>query len=558
MSWLRRRRRDQAGPVAAVTRTAIAATGTPARRRAIARPRTPGAEPIPGIWGDGELRPMSGRQLRRLHLPPHRATSDVLQVLYPWMADSGFGALGPLVGHNLLSGSAFCADPWEWYEHGLISNPNAIVFGEIGSRKSTLVKTMIARGHEFGRDAFVTDVKSEYSDLAAHLGVDPIYLGPGLPARLNPFDPGHERDAADDVAERQLAMLTALSTAVLDRPLSQAELSLCKIAIAEVTDATLQPTASTGANTTDTAAALLQPGRRPRVPLLPEVIDAMLHPTPRLVDALPVDRGELREKTADLIMGLQRLLDGDLRGMFDTHTNIDVGPDSRFIVVNLSKIMEMRRSALPLVRICATSWLHSALARHDGRRRYVIADEAWADLTLGTLRWYQSMRKLSRQYLASNWLVFHQPIDILSGEHEALALSLIADTGTVILYKQKPQQLPLCAQYFGLNETEQHLLRDLRPGVALWKIQDHRTALVQHIRSSAEARFTHTDPHTDSEAGPPAGPQPDQHNAAGTGPALNGSRADAPGASDAPGAPRVADVPDAANPSAPAAAQRNP
>ncbi|WP_431921519.1 hypothetical protein [Nonomuraea jabiensis] len=548
MSWWprgrRTRAREQAGPVAAVTRTAIAATGAPAGRRAIARPRIPGGEPISGIWGDGELRPMAGRQLRRLRLPSHRATSDVLQVLYPWMADSGFGALGPLVGTNLLSGSSFCADPWEWYEHGLISNPNAILFGEIGSRKSTLIKTMIARGFEFGRDAFVTDVKSEYSDLAAHLGADPIHLGPGLAARLNPFDPGHERDAVDDVAERQLAMLTALSTAVLDRPLSQAELSLCKIAIADVTDASLQPTPRVGAQAPHTPLARLHPADRSRVPLLPEVIDAMLHPSPRLVDALPVDRGELREKTADLIMGLQRLLDGDLRGMFDAHTNIDVGPDSRCIVVNLSKIMEMRRSALPLVRICATSWLHSALARHDGRRRYVIADEAWADLTLGTLRWYQSMRKLSRQYLASNWLVFHQPIDLLSGEHEALALSLVADTGTVILYKQKPQQLSLCAQYFGLNDTEQRLLRDLRPGVALWKIQDHRTALVQHIRTSAEARFTHTDPPPDSHDGPQTAPQDAAAQAA---PAATGSRA-----------PRAFGAEGRSDPSAFTAAQGNP
>ncbi|MFI6883713.1 hypothetical protein [Streptosporangium canum] len=503
--WLRRRPQPD-GPVAQVSTTLTRTRRTPTAS-APSRQPTWAAEPVPGVFGDGALRPMAGRQLRRLHLPPHRATSDVLQAIYPWMADAGIGALGPLVGHNVLGGGTFCFDPWDWYDAGVTSNPNALLFGEIGSRKSTLLKCMIARGHEFGRDAFVTDVKDEYSDLASFLGVQPVFLGPGLPARLNPFDPGPAglHDPAM-VAERQLAMLVALGTAVLDRPLSQAELTLCKIAIAHITDGSLQLSQAA-----EGMAAAVAPGQRPRVPILPEVIDAMLHPGQHLVDQLPITRAELRDKTADLIMGFQRLLDGDLRGMFDEPTNIDAGPDSRLIVINLSRILEHRRSALPLVRICATSWLQSALSQRDGRRRLVVSDEAWADLTLGTLRWYQSMRKLARQNLVSNILVFHQPGDLLTAgdagsEREALALSLIADTGTVVLYQQKTGQLSLCANYFGLNGAEEAIVRDLRPGMGLWKVADRRSFLVQHVRSSAEAAFTHTDYRPPAVPAAPAGP----------------------------------------------------
>ncbi|WP_433358569.1 hypothetical protein [Streptosporangium sp. CA-115845] len=494
--WLRKRP-TPTGPVvevkAALTRLRRRPARLPARRQAAWA-----VETVPGVIGDGAQRPMSGRQLRRLHLPPHRATSDVLQAIYPWMADAGIGVLGPLVGHNLLGGGTFCYDPWEYYDAGITSNPNAMIFGEIGSRKSTLIKCMIARGYEFGRDAFVTDVKDEYSDLARFLGAQPLFLGPGLAARLNPFDPGPSGADPTLVAERQLAMLVALGTAVLDRPLTQAELTLCKIAIAEITDASLQLTRPPDTGGHDSLAAALTPGDRPRVPILPEVVEAMLNPGQRLVDQLPISRAELRDKTADLIMGVQRLLDGDLRGMFDTHTNIDAGPASRLIVINLSHILQHRRSALPLVRICATSWLQSALSRRDGRRRLVVSDEAWADLTLGTLRWYQSMRKLARHNLVSNLLVFHQPGDLLTAgdagsEREALALSLIADTGTVVLYQQKPGQLPLCATSFGLNSAEEAIVRDLRPGMGLWRVGDRRSFLVHHVRSRAEATFTHTD-----------------------------------------------------------------
>jgi hypothetical protein len=408
------------------------------------------------------------------------------------MADAGLPADGQLVGHNLLGGGTFAHDPWDWYATGVTTNPNGMVFGEIGSRKSTLMKCMIARGYEFGRDAFVTDVKHEYTDLAAHLGYEPIFLGPGLPARLNPFDPGPA--GFDDPAatqERQLAMLVALGVAVLGRSLTQAELTVCAVAIAELTGAELH--AGSGG-------AELRPGGRSRVPVLPEVIDVLMAPPDRHVAKLPIDRDELRTATADLIMGFLRLVDGDLKGMFDEPTNIDLPPDARFVVVNLSRVRDQRRAALPLVRICATSWLQAALARRDGRRRFVVADEAWDDMTIGTLRWYQSMFKLTRQYLVSNWLIFHKPGDLLTAgdagtEAASLAESLIADTGTVVMYRQKTQQLDLCRAYFGVNDAETRWLTRLHPGQALWKI-GNRAHLVQHLRSATEAAFTNTEPTT--------------------------------------------------------------
>lgn len=437
----------------------------------------------------------SGRQIRGLALPPHRASTRDLQAIYPWMADAGLPATGQLVGHNLLGGGTFAHDPWDWYQAGITTNPNGMVFGEIGSRKSTFAKTMIARGYEFGRDAFVTDVKHEYTDLATHLGYEPIFLGPGLPARLNPFDPGPAGETDPTAtSERQLAMLVALGVAVLGRTLTQAELTVCAIAIAELTGADLHPV-QTGAK--------LKPAVRARVPVLPEVIDVLQNPPQRQVAKLPIDRDELRTATADLIMGMLRLVDGDLKGMFDEPTNIDLPPDARFVVVNLSCVREQRRAALPLVRICATSWLQATLARHDGRRRFVVADEAWDDMTIGTLRWYQSMFKLTRQYLVSNWLIFHKPGDLLTAGSEGtesarLAESLIADTGTVVLYRQKPQQLDLCRSYFGVNDAETHWLTRLNPGQALWKV-GNRAHLVQHLRSRREATFTNTEPTTSTD-----------------------------------------------------------
>ena len=89
-------------------------------------------------------------------------------------------------------GGSFVFDPFELYAQGVVSNPNMVVFGQIGRGKSAFVKTFLWRQAVFGRKAWVVDPKGEYSDLAAAWGVRPVALRPGGAIRLNPLDPGPE------------------------------------------------------------------------------------------------------------------------------------------------------------------------------------------------------------------------------------------------------------------------------------------------------------------------------------------------------------------------------
>ena len=50
---------------------------------------------------------------RRLKIEPHRATSEVLSVAYPFLAEAGLGSEGVLIGHDSWSGAAFCLRPVE-------------------------------------------------------------------------------------------------------------------------------------------------------------------------------------------------------------------------------------------------------------------------------------------------------------------------------------------------------------------------------------------------------------------------------------------------------------
>ena len=102
-------------------------------------------------------------------VPAHQVTTRNLGAAYPFIAEAGLGRRGVVIGDDLLGGS-FVFDPFELYTAGVVSNPNMVVFGQIGRGKSAFVKSFLWRQAVFGRRAWVVDPKGEYGDLAGRVG----------------------------------------------------------------------------------------------------------------------------------------------------------------------------------------------------------------------------------------------------------------------------------------------------------------------------------------------------------------------------------------------------
>jgi hypothetical protein len=83
-------------------------------------------------------------------VPAHQVTTRNLGAAYPFIAEAGLGQRGVVIGDDLLGGS-FVLDPFELYAQGVVSNPNMVVFGQIGRGKSAFVKTFLWRQAVFGR-----------------------------------------------------------------------------------------------------------------------------------------------------------------------------------------------------------------------------------------------------------------------------------------------------------------------------------------------------------------------------------------------------------------------
>lgn len=411
--------------------------------------------PANGESGHAQLR-MPGR----LRVPKHQDTSATLSGHYPFLAEAGLGSAGVFVGQDLYSGGSFVYDPWVLYQRGLITAPNIVLAGIVGSGKSALAKSLYTRSLPFGYRVYVPgDPKGEHTAVAEAVGGMAIILGHGMRNRLNPLDEGHRAASASDeewasqLASRRRELIGALAETVLGRPLSPVEHTAIDLALADAV-------------------------RSADVPILPMVVDRILAPGTR------DDGGRLAEDGRLVGHALRRLVAGDLAGLFDGPSTVRFDPSLPMVSLDLSRVAE-NSTLISVLMTCSSAWMEAALADPTGGKRWVIYDEAWRLMAYpALLRRMDAQWRLARHFGIANMLVFHKLSDLdnvgdSGSAMRALASSLLANAETRIVYRQEPDQLGSTASALGLSGTEQKLLPMLGTGQGLWRIKD-RSFVVQH------------------------------------------------------------------------------
>lgn len=413
----------------------------------------------------GEAGPAALRMPGPLRIPRHQDTSATLAAAYPFLAEGGFGADGVFVGQDLYSGGSFVYDPWVLYARGIITAPNVVLAGIVGSGKSALAKSLYTRSIPFGRRVYVPgDPKGEHTTVARAVGGRAIVLGHGLHTRLNPLDEGHRPSGftneqwAATIASRRRDLIGALAETVLTRPLS--------------------PLEHTAIDT-----ALTSTVRENTVPILPMVVDRILAPS---VDT----DGRMAEDGRLVGHALRRLVAGDLAGLFDGPSTERFDPTLPMLSLDLSRVTE-NSTLISVLMTCSSAWMESALLDPNGGQRWVIYDEAWRLMSHpALLRRMDAHWRLARAYGIANMLIFHKLSDLdnvgdAGSAMRALANSLLANAETRITYRQESDQLAGAAAALGLTGTERALLPGLGVGQGLWRIKD-RSFVVQHQLHPAE------------------------------------------------------------------------
>jgi hypothetical protein len=417
----------------------------------------------------GENRPQALRTYVPAKAPSVQVTANVAAMAYPFLAEAGLGSRGVLVGYDAWSGAAYVYDPFTLYERSVLTNPNMLIAGVIGRGKSALCKSLVTRNIAVGRRVFVpSDPKGEWTSVAMAVGGFAIELGGSSSNRLNPLDAPprpsgyNDGDWVVDVRRRRRDLIGALTAASLERNLRAVEHTALDVAL----DMTVAEN---------------------DVPLLRGVVERLLNP---VHDMLGSTRQQLREDGRESGHALQRFVEGDLKGLFDGPSTVEFDPTMPMVSIDMSRIGGSD-TQIAMVSTCAGAWMESALSDPNGGQRFLVYDEAWRLLkSPALLARMQSQWKMSRALGIANVMVIHRLSDLdavgdENSESRNLALGLLADCSTKVIYAQERGEASATGRRLGLSEVEIEQLPGLARGQGLWRVGE-RSFLVNHRMTQGE------------------------------------------------------------------------
>lgn len=432
-----------------------------------------------------------GRGVTDLRKKGLATTAQTAAAAYPYVAGPSLGHEGAMIGHDLHGGGPFCFDPWECYRKGIISGMSMLLFGQVGTGKSSLAKSLAVRLVLLGRKLSVaSDKKGEWTKVVRDLRGNVIQIGPGLDTRLNPLDEGVRPSLTaqglpmtDDqwkvmVRARRMSIMTTLVKILTGEAPSSAE----HMALSDGLDMAVDYAAAEG-----------------RTPVIPDMIRAL---------------EELREKNASdrlradaantMSMTLHRMTSGDLAGMFDGPSTVQFDIHAPATSIDTSASKGANAIATRVITACAGSWMESMVTNTDAGQRVVVYEEGWdnissePDLSRMVEQW-----KLARSYGLFNILVMHKVSDLdMAGDKDGklvtMARSLLADADVKVIYRQDSAALKVTAEKMDLSEREKRLLKSLRKGTGLWRVGE-ATFEVANDLTRAEQPLFDTDARMDGD-----------------------------------------------------------
>jgi hypothetical protein len=229
-------------------------------------------------------------------------------------------------------------------------------------------------------------------------------------------------------------------------------------------------------------AALDAAVRTTATPTLPAVT-AALHDPP--ADVPGSTKAQLLEDGRQAAHALNRLVTGDLAGLFDGPSTARFDPNLPMVTLDLSRISGSDQ-LIALVVTCASSWMEAALQDPESPQRFIVYDEAWRTLREPSLlARMQSQWKLARSLGISNMMIIHALSDLdavgeANSQSRNLALGLLRDCSIKVIYAQEPDQIERTGTGLGLSSAEGAELTRLRRGEALWRVGQDRSFIVSH------------------------------------------------------------------------------
>ena len=191
----------------------------------------------------------------------------------------------------------------------------------------------------------------------------------------------------------------------------------------------------------------------------------------------------LTEDCLDVALRFRAMIKGSLKGVFDGDT-VEVDWTRPGVVIDISRI-RASDIGVALTMTCGQALVDQILTFTDHQWLRIL-DECWRQI-----RYPHIVRRISEgQKLArgddvttgsATIISLHRISDLLGAAPDVreLALGLLADCSTRILYNQADDQVPTTRTALHLTDVEADLLPKLPQATALWKV-NQRSFLVDH------------------------------------------------------------------------------
>jgi hypothetical protein len=431
---------------------------------------------VPGPFGPG-VTAGGYWNLQKAWIPAHQATSQHIAGIYPFVADTGLGHRGPIVGVDLNADALWHFSPWEAYvddsERGTFST-NILVLGAYRGGKSATVKTLVTRSIAFGHQVVVpSDPKGEWVTVAQAIpGGRVIRLGDGTGTRLNPLDRGPRRSGSSDeqheqmVHQRRIGTLIALIEMTLGNRLTAVE----HAAILDALDRCITATSDQ--------------------PTLRGVYEELGHLAADTTAEFGAADGAIQPRFV-----LRRFVEGDLSGLFEDASTVQFDQDSPIVVTDTSELFARGDLAAQLTQVCSTAWIQAVISdRAAHRTRYVVREEGWRDMTsLSSLQMFQQWLKLSRHYGISNIVILHKmgDLDAVGDDgslERSLAYSIVGDIENKFIFRVNHQEQAALRARLNLPAPHVEMARQLRKGQFLAYVGQY-SYLVDCFATSTEWEY---------------------------------------------------------------------
>lgn len=410
----------------------------------------------------------------RLMLPWHSTGVAQTAALDPFLFSGRPPVDGPLIGRDNCSGVEWRFDPWMAYRAGLVTQPNMMIAGPMGTGKSMCLKTWSSRetiGPWNRRVIVEGDPKGEWASLARALGGTVVHAGGGSVINLldfgeRPAGMDEDRWQADMIVRRIDALDSLTAPVRAEKPsLDQRERALARMVLQELA------------------------GRR-AVPTLTGMLRLLESDWTHEVRVAGLDAQARDEAARGLVLILDEFVTGPHRGAFESESTVAVDPSSPMIVFDTGAIQQGMETRKAVWTAAMNSAIERLVAHHhtDGLFRIVIAEEGHQVLRNPALvrSWDQRMR-LCGDLGVCNCMLVHELQDLekyadQGTSQRKLIESILTMTSVKILYRQPAEALNVMGRLLDdLTPAERALLPRLPQGVGLWRIGSTVRAAVHPI-----------------------------------------------------------------------------